>query len=368
MAPDALGHGTKGYRTMLTRETILSWPKTDLHCHLDGSLRLETLLELAGAMDLMHELPADNAAGLTQVLESLDHSTSLAEYLVWFKYTIMVMQTPEALYRIAYELVADAAAEKVRYIEIRYSPILHTEKGLSIAAVHDAVWAGCQAAEKDTGTKARLIICGLRDRFESESFRLAELALQSRKKGVVAFDLAGGEAGNPAKLHVHAFTYAREHNLNLTCHAGEAWGPASIDQALHDCGVHRIGHGVTLRQDEDLLQYVIDHRVPLEICPTSNVQCHVVPSFKDHPIRFYVEQQVRVTVNTDNRLFARTTVTDELWLLHKHLGFSEMTLKWIVLNGFKSAFLPYEERQELLREVLPILETSRYTLHPPALL
>ncbi|MBC7541217.1 MAG: adenosine deaminase, partial [Candidatus Sericytochromatia bacterium] len=130
---------------------------------------------------------------------------------------------------------------------------------------------------------------------------------------------------------------------------------------------HRIGHGVTLREDEALLQYVVNHRVPLEICPTSNVQCHVVPSVAEHPIRFYVEQQVRVTVNTDNRLFARTTVTDELWLLHEKLGFSEMTLKWIVLNGFKSAFLPYAERQDLLRDVLPQLDTSRYTLNSPAL-
>lgn len=347
---------------MLTRETILSWPKADLHCHLDGSLRLETLLELAEQMDLMHELPADNPADLLRILESLDHSKDLADYLVWFKYTIMVMQTKEALHRIAYELVEDAAKENVRYLEIRYAPILHCERGLTLEQVNDAVLAGIREAEAATGTKARVIICGLRDRFESESFRQAELAVAYKGKGVVAFDLAGGEAGNPAKLHVHAFRFAREQNLNLTCHAGEAWGPASIHQALHDCGAHRIGHGVTLRQDEDLLQYVIDHRVPLEICPTSNVQTHVVPSFAEHPLRFYVDKQVRVTINTDNRLFARTTVTDELWRCHEHMGFDEPTLKWIVLNGFKSAFLPYEERQELLSEVLPVLEISRYTL------
>jgi adenosine deaminase len=353
---------------MLTRDTILSWPKTDLHCHLDGSLRLQTLFEMAQQMDLVGELPADTPEGLQKVLMSLDDSKDLADYLVWFKYTIMVMQTKENLYRIAYELVEDAAKENVKYIEIRYSPILHRERGLSLKQVNDAVWAGCQAAEQATGTKARLIICGLRDRFESESFRLAGFALHARDQGsVVAFDLAGGEAGNPAKLHVHAYQFAREQNINLTCHAGEAWGPASIAQALHDCGVHRIGHGVTLKEDKELLAYVRDHRVPLEICPTSNVQCHVIPSIEEHPIRFYVEQQVRVTVNTDNRLFARTTVTDELFLLHQKLGFSEMTLKWIVLNGFKSAFLPYDERQALLREVLPVLETSRYTLEPPAL-
>jgi adenosine deaminase len=350
---------------MLTREMIHAWPKTDLHCHLDGSLRLDTLLALAKEHGLLHELPATDPQELYRVLESIDDSASLADYLVWFKYTIMVMQTREALQRISFELMEDAARENVRYMEIRYAPIEHTRGGLTIDQVNEAVWSGMQAAEKQYKIKGRLIICGLRDRFESESFRLAELAVAYKHQGVVAYDLAGGEAGNPAKLHVHAFQFARDRNLNLTCHAGEAWGPASIHQALHDCGVHRIGHGVTLKQDEDLLQYVVDHRIPLEMCPTSNVQTRVVPSFEDHPIKFYVEQQVRVTVNTDNRLFSRTDVTTELWRCHEHLGFDETTLKWIVLNGFKSAFLPYEERQQLLNEVLPVLEMSRYTLEPP---
>ena len=350
---------------MLTRDTILSWPKAELHCHLDGSLRLETLLELSERAGVMKELPADNPEALWRVLEAIDHSESLADFLVWFKYTIAVMQTKDALHRLAYELVGDAAKENVKYIEIRYAPIESTHKGLTLEQTVDAVLAGMRDAERDHGTKARLIICGLRDRFESMSFRQAELAVAYKNRGVVAFDLAGGEAGNPAKLHSSAFAYARERNMNLTCHAGEAWGPESIHQAIQDCGAHRIGHGVTLRQDEDLLQYVIDHRVPLEICPTSNVQTHVVPSFEAHPIRYYVERQVRVTVNTDNRLFSRTSSTEELWRCHQHLGFDEKTLKWIVLNGFKSAFLPYEERQELLTQVLPVLEMSRYTLEPP---
>lgn len=350
----------------LTRDTILAWPKADLHCHLDGSLRLNTLLELAQKQGKASELPSENPAELWRILEAIDNSESLADFLVWFKYTIMVMQDADSLYRIAYELVEDAAKENVIYIEVRYAPIEHKRNGLSLAQVNDAVLAGLTDAEKATGTKARVIICGLRDRFESESFGLAELALAYKNKGVVAFDLAGGEAGNPAKLHVHAFGHARDKNLNITCHAGEAWGPASIHQALHDCGAHRIGHGVTLKEDADLLQYVVDHRIPLEICPTSNVQCKVVPSIADHPLKFYVENQVRVTVNTDNRLFSRTSVTDELWRCHQDLGFDEKTLKWIVLNGFKSAFLPYNERQDLLSRVLPVLDMSRYTLEPPA--
>lgn len=351
----------------VTRDMILGWPKADLHCHLDGSLRLETLLDLARKQGKLAELPSEDPAELRQILEAIDHSSSLADFLVWFKYTIMVMQDAESLHRIAYELVEDAAKENVKYIEIRYAPIEHKRGGLSLHEVNDAVLAGVRDAEKATGTIGRVIICGLRDRFESESFRLAELAVKYKNKGVVAFDLAGGEAGNPAKLHVHAFAHARDKNVNITCHAGEAYGPASIHQALHDCGAHRIGHGVTLREDPDLMQYVIDHRIPLEICPTSNVQCHVVKSIAEHPIKYYVDQQVRVTVNTDNRLFSRTTVTDELWRCHQELGFDEKTLKWIVLNGFKSAFLPYEERQELMGQVLPVLDMSRYTLEPPAL-
>lgn len=350
----------------LTRDTILSWPKADLHCHLDGSLRLSTLIELAEQQGKSHELPTTDPAELQRILEAIDDSTSLADYLVWFKYTIMVMQDAQSLHRVAYELVEDAARENVIYIEVRYAPIEHMRGGLSLTEVNDAVLAGLRDAERDTGTKARVIICGLRDRFESESFRLAELAVAYKNQGVVAFDLAGGEAGNPAKLHVHAFGFARDKNLNITCHAGEAWGPASIQQAISDCGAHRIGHGVTLRQDVDLMQYVVDHRIPLEICPTSNIQTRVVPSFTEHPISFYAQSQVRVTVNTDNRLFSRTNSTEELWRCHQHLGFDEKTLKWIVLNGFKSAFLPYQERQELMEQVLPVLDVSRYTLKPPA--
>lgn len=351
---------------MLTRETIRQWPKAELHCHLDGSLRLSTLLELSRDMNLIGNLPADNEEDLGRVLEAIDDCETLEDYLKWFGYTIPVMQTAPALSRIAYELAEDAARENVKYLEVRYAPVEHARGGLTIEQATDAVLAGLRAAERDFKMRARILICGLRDRFESESFRLAELAVAYKHKGVVGFDLAGGEAGNPAKLHVHAFAHARDRNLNLTCHAGEAWGPASIKQAIHDCGVHRIGHGVTLLQDEDLMQYVIDHRVPLEICPTSNVQTHVVPGFAEHPIKRFVEKQVRVTVNTDNRLFSRTSMTEELWRCHEHLGFDAGTLQWIVLNGFKSAFLPYEERQDLLREVLPILEVDRYTLTPPA--
>ncbi len=335
--------------TPLTREALLAWPKAELHCHLDGSLRLSTLLELARNQGKLGLLPADSVEGLESFLRRIDDSETLEAYLAWFRYSIPVMQSREALRRIAYELAEDNARENVRYLEVRYGPILHTEEGLSLEAVNDAVLDGLKAAEHDFGIRTGLIICGLRDRFESASLRQAELAVAHRDRGVVAFDLAGGEAGNPPKHHLSAFYFARNHLLNLTVHAGESWGPDSIHQALFYCGAHRIGHGITLHRDPALMQYVIDHQIPLEICPTSNVQTHVVPSFEAHPIHRFVQAGVPITVNTDNRLFSRTSMTEELWRVHQHCGISARRLREIVLNGFRFAFLPWEEKQDLLR-------------------
>ena len=336
----------------LTRDDILTWPKAELHCHLDGSLRLETMLDLAREQKRPHVLPADSVEGLAERLRAVDESETLEAYLSWFRYTLPLLQTEEALRRVAYELVADNAEENVRYLEVRYAPILHTEEGLSLNAVNNAVLDGLRTGEEDFDITTSLIICGLRDRYESASMRQAELAAEYRHRGVVAFDLAGGEAGNPPKGHLHAFYHARNHLLNLTIHAGESWGPDSIRQALFYCGAHRIGHGISLREDPELMQYFADHRIPLEICPTSNVQTHVVPSLEAHPITTYVEENVPVTVNTDNRLFSRTTVTDELWRVHRHCDIDASQLREIALNGFRYAFLPFAQKQELLRSVL----------------
>ncbi len=335
----------------LSRADLLAWPKAELHCHLDGSLRLSTMLDLAEQQAKLDLLPARDEEGLRSVLRQIDDAETLEDYLAWFGYTIPLMQTADALRRIAYELAEDNAAENVRYLEVRYGPVLHTEEGLSLDEVNDAVLAGLRDAERDFGIRTGLIVCGLRDRFESASLAQAELASRYRGRGVVAFDLAGGEAGNPPEMHGAAFYHARKHLLAITLHAGESFGPASIRQALFKCGAHRIGHGVTLRQDPDLLRYVIDHRVPLEMCPTSNVQTHVVSGYETHPIREYVEAGVAVTVNTDNRLFSHTTVTDELWLAHTRCGVPVEALREIVLNGFRYAFLPWAEKQALLREV-----------------
>ncbi|SHK70806.1 adenosine deaminase [Rhodothermus profundi] len=337
--------------TTLTRDTILTWPKAELHCHLDGSLRLTTLLELARQQGKLRLLPADSLEGLEEILRQVDTADSLEAYLAWFRYTVPVMQTRQALRRIAYELAEDAARENVRYLEVRYAPVLHVEEGLKLEQVNDAVLDGLRAAERDFGIRTGLILCGLRHLPESVSMRTAELAVAYRKRGVVAFDLAGGEAGHPPKHHLHAFYLARNHLLNLTVHAGESWGPDSIHQALFYCGAHRIGHGVTLEQDPDLLQYVIDHQIPLEICPTSNVQTKAVADYASHPLRQYVARSVPVTINTDNRLFSRTTLTDELWRVHRHCGLDVQQLRTVVLNSFRHAFLHWDEKQELLRDV-----------------
>jgi adenosine deaminase len=336
----------------LSRDDIRAWPKAELHCHLDGSLRLPTMLDLARRHGKLSLLPADSVEGLRDILVDVDASETLEAYLAWFRYTIPLMQTKDALVRIAYELAEDNAAEGVRYLEVRYGPILHTEEGLSLEAVNDAVLEGLAQAERDFDITTSLIICGLRDRYESASLRQAELAAAYRHRGIVAFDLAGGEAGNPAKQHLSAFYHARNHLLNITIHAGESWGPDSIRQALFYCGAHRIGHGISLRQDPELMQYFADHRIPLEICPTSNVQTHVVDSLEAHPITNYVAANVPVTVNTDNRLFSRTSVTEELWRVHQHCDISVAQLREIALNGFRYAFLPFDEKQALLRDVL----------------
>ena len=336
----------------LTREALRHWPKAELHCHLDGSLRLETVLELAEEQDKVPLLPAETLDGLREILCEVDNSETLEAYLAWFRYTLPLLQDEASLRRAARELAEDNVAENVRYLEVRFAPILHTEEDLSLEDVTDAVLEGLAEAEDDFDITTSLIVCGLRDRYESASLQQAELAARYRDRGVVAFDIAGGEAGNPPKHHRAACYHARNHLLDLTIHAGESWGPDSIHQALFYCGAQRVGHGTSLYKDPDLMQYVADHQIALEICPTSNVQTHVVPSLEAHPLTRYVEADVPVTVNTDNRLFSRTSMTEELWRVHQHCDLGRADLREIVLNGFRHAFLPWDRKQALLHDVL----------------
>lgn len=330
-------------------EVLQELPKTDLHVHLDGSLRISTLIEFAKKQNI--GLPSFNPAELEQIVRSGKNCRSLSEYLQGFETTLSVMQTPEALYRIAYELGEDAASENVWYMEVRYSPILHTNRGLKLTTIVDAVIEGLQAAEKKFNIKTGVIICGMRNINPETSLILAELSVAYKNKGVVGFDLAGQEENYPAKDHKEAFFIIRKNNINTTAHAGEAFGPESIHQALHDCGAHRIGHGTRLSEDGDLLNYVNDHRIPLEICLTSNVQTGAANSYETHPLRFYYDYGLRITINTDNRLVSDTTVTRELYLTAKYLNLNLDDIKSIVIDGFKSAFLPNRAKSIMLNVV-----------------
>ena len=333
----------------VTEALVRALPKTDLHCHLDGSLRLATILELAREQGVT--LPADTPEGLAKAIHTGENCESLEDYLTAFDVTLAVLQTEEALSGAAYELAIDCAAENVRYLEVRYSPVLHTRRGLKPTTIVDAVLEGLRAAKRETGIKSNVIICGIRHMDPTTSVRLAELAVAYKNKGVVGFDLAGAEEGNPPRHHHDALQLILDNNVNLTIHAGEAFGPESIAQAVHVCGAHRIGHGVRLRENGDLLNYVNDHRIPLEMCPSSNVQTRSVTDLKSHPLRFYFDFGLRVTVNTDNRLITDTTATKELMIAHRELGFTLDDLATVIVQGFKSAFLPFREKADLLKAV-----------------
>src|SRR5882762_8108874 len=330
-------------------ELFQSLPKADLHVHLDGSLRLETIVELAREENV--ELPSYEPAELRRIMHLGENCGSLAEYLKAFDVTLRVMQTESALYRIAYELCEDAARENVRYMEVRYAPMLHTQRGLKLTKVIEAVLAGLKAARDKCGIESNIIICGIRNVSPASSLEMAELAVAYKGRGVVGFDLAGAEYDHPAKHHRAAFQLVRDNNINVTIHAGEAYGPESIHQAIHVCGAHRIGHGCRLREDGDLLHYVNDHRIALECCPSSNVQTGAIRDLTSHPLKLYKNLGLRVTVNTDNRLVTDTTVSKELWLCHTEMGFGLADLKQLIVAGFKSSFLPFHVKQEYLRQV-----------------
>lgn len=332
---------------LLTRELLHRLPKAELHCHLDGSLRPETLLDLGREFD--RPMPAPDAESLREYM-TVDDARNLEDYLERFAITLSVMQTEPALERIAYELAEDAARDGVRYIEVRYAPVLNVREGLSLEQAVEAPLRGLARAEAEHGIKGRVIVTAIRDMAPSVSQELAELAVAYRHRGVVGFDLAGGEAGNPAKAHRSAFEYARCHDLACTCHAGEGDGADSVRQAVHVCGAHRIGHATRLIEDTSLTDYCNDHRIALEICLTSNVQTRAADSYASHPFREYYDRGLNVVLNTDNRLMSGVTLTDEYVHAAEALDFGFDELARVALNGFESCFLPYEERMQLVAE------------------
>ena len=345
---------------MIERDQLKRLPKAELHCHLDGSLRPETLLELASELSV--PLPTDDPEALARYMH-VDDARHLEDYLDRFELTISVLQSETAIERAAYELCADSAAEGIWYLEVRNAPILNTRSGLRIEAALEAALAGFRRAEQDYPIRVGFIFCALRHMDPSVSTDMARLAVSYRDRGVVAFDLAGPEAAFPAAAHAAAFAYAREHDFAVTVHAGEGAGAPSVREAVHACGAHRIGHGTRLHEDESLTQYVIDRRIPLEICLTSNVQTQAVPSYDRHPLREYFDRGAVVTLNTDNRLMSATTLTDEYSYAARHLGFTWDELVSVALAGFEHAFVPWEERRTLLAraraELAPIPGAGR---------
>lgn len=347
-------------KVLPSRELVRALPKVGLHEHLDGSLRPATVLELArqsGYRELPHEAPEP----LGQWFFEGANKKQLPLYLEGFRHTIAVMQTEDALERVAYECLSDCAAENIVYQELRFAPHFHTRGGLGLDAVMLAVLRGLRRASQEHDVGFGLIVCALRNEDPALSVKLVELALSYREQGCVGFDLAGEEAGHPAKEHLHAFQLAKRMNFSLTLHAGESFGPESIWQALQYCGAHRIGHGTRLVEDlviyegrvvkiGPLAQYVLDHRVPLEVCLSSNVHTGASADLATHPFPTFLELGFRLTLNTDNRLMSRTTLSDEYSLAVEHYGLGLDDLETLSINGMKSAFAHYDYRCRAIYE------------------
>jgi adenosine deaminase len=341
---------------MLTRELIGRLPKAELHTHLDAALRPETMIELAQSAGFA--LPARDPDQLRRFMR-VDDAANLEDYLRRFEYTIPLLQSAEAIERVSYEMVEDAARDQIRYLEVRYCPWLSRRQGLSMERALEAELAGLARGERDFGVTTRVINCSLRHYDPAVSLEIARLSVAYRDRGVVAFDLAGGEAGRPAGAHAAAFDAALEGNLGITVHAGEAAGAASVADAIRRCHAHRIGHGTRLHEDPALLRYVRDRRILIEINVTSNVQTHAVPRAADHPVRQYFDEGVAVTLCTDGWLMCGITLSDEYWTAHTALGFTREEIDRMILDAFAGAFLPWPERRALCARVRSELETIR---------
>lgn len=340
----------------ITRTLLEQLPKAELHCHLDGSLRPSTMLDLAREYKVA--MPRDDAEALGDFMLVRD-AANLEDYLTRFDTTLSVMQTADSLDRVAYELAEDAAREGVRYLEVRYSPILNIRGGLTLGEAVEAPLRGLARAERDHGIVARVLVCSLRHLPPDTSMELARLAVAYKSHGVVGFDLAGGEAGHPASAHADAFYYAHAHDLACTCHAGEGDGADSVRQAVHGCCAQRIGHATRLIEDESLTNYVNDQRIALEICLTSNVQTRAALSYEAHPLRQYFDRGLNVVLNTDNRLMSGVNLVDEYLHAARELDFTFDELARMAINGFESAFIPLAERQLLIDSAHRDIEVLR---------
>jgi adenosine deaminase len=346
---------------ILTAEVVRRVPKVLLHDHLDGGLRPGTIVELAAEVN--HELPAHDAASLGRWFTESADSGSLERYLETFDHTVAVMQRADHLTRVARECVEDLAADGVVYAEVRYAPEQHLEDGLALEEVVAAVQRGFDEGQEAAGGAivVRQLLTAMRH--QARSREIAELVVEHRDDGVVGFDIAGAEAGYPPTRHLDAFEYLQRKNAHFTIHAGEAFGLPSIWEAIQWCGADRLGHGVRIIDDilvksdgsaklGRLAAYVRDKRIPLELCPHSNVQTGAAASIADHPIGLLTKLRFRVTVNTDNRLMSGTSMTQEMTALADAFGYGLDDLQWFTVNAMKSAFLRFDQRLALINDVI----------------
>ncbi|GAA4146458.1 adenosine deaminase [Phytohabitans flavus] len=340
-------------------EDIVKAPKALLHDHLDGGLRPATIIELAA--EVGHPLPATDPATLASWFVSACDSGSLERYIATFEHTVAVMQTEAALQRVAAECAIDLADDGVVYAEVRFAPEQHLARGLTLEQVVEAVLAGftdgaAQAAAAGRPIRIGTLLTAMRHAARSQE--IAELAVRFRDVGVVGFDIAGAEAGFPPTRHLDAFEYLQRENFHFTIHAGEAFGLPSIWQAIQWCGADRLGHGVRIVDDITgdvlgrLAAYVRDKRIPLELCPSSNVQTGAAPSIAEHPIGLLRDLRFRATVNTDNRLMSGTSMSREMALLVEAFGYGWSELQWFTINAMKSAFIPFDERLAIINEII----------------
>ncbi|MDP2301232.1 MAG: adenosine deaminase [Ignavibacteria bacterium] len=349
-------------RLILTTENIIrTVPKVLLHDHLDGGLRPETIIDLA--KDIKYNaLPTKNPKELAEWFHRGANKGNLVEYLQGFEHTCAVMQTKEGLSRVAYEMMEDMKKDGVCYVETRFAPVFHTSKGLYMDDVVNAVLDGLERGKKDFGVGYGLILCGMRNM--KNTLEIAELAVNFRNQGVVGFDLAGEEGGYPPKKHIDAFQFIKRANFNITIHAGEAFGKESIWQAIQWCGSHRIGHGTRILEDlvfdkdgnvvglGELAQYILDQRIPIEICLLSNVHTGAIDKLENHPFEKLYKLKFRVTINTDDRLMSNTTMTNEFMLAKKYFNLSLDDIEKLTINSMKSAFINYEERLKYIYNVI----------------
>jgi adenosine deaminase len=346
---------------MKTEEIIRKVPKVQLHDHLDGGLRTSTIIEIAKEMKYK-KLPTDDSGELAEWFHRGANKGNLVEYLQGFEHTCAVMQTKEALERVAFEMIEDMYHDGVCYVETRFAPVFHTDKGLYFDDVINAVLTGLEKGKEKYGVGFGLILCGMRNM--KNTLEIAELAVNFRNQGVVGFDLAGEEGGYPPKKHLDAFQFIMRENFNITIHAGEAFGKESIWQALQICGAHRIGHATRLVEDMaiddsgkviqlgNLAQFILDKRIPLEICLLSNVHTGAVDKLENHPFIKFFREGFRVFLNTDDRLMSDTTLTKEYLTAADYFGITLDDIEKLNINAMKSSFLPHKERLKYIYNVI----------------